>query len=78
MLFVYKFKIFVKTGDCGNGILQWTREAHYHEGGSAGGDGGKGGNVIIVVDEKIISLFIYDINKNCCSKWTIKKLFWQR
>ena len=57
MQFVDKCKILVKAGDGGNGVVAWRREAHYPEGGPAGGDGGKGGNVILVGDENINSLF---------------------
>ena len=56
MQFIDKCKILIKAGDGGNGIVAWRREAHYPEGGPAGGDGGKGGNVIIVGDENINSL----------------------
>lgn len=57
MQFVDKCKILVKAGNGGNGIVAWRREAHYPEGGPAGGDGGRGGNVIIVGDENVNSLF---------------------
>lgn len=57
MQFVDKCKILIKAGDGGNGVVAWRREAHYPEGGPAGGDGGKGGNVIIVGDGNINSLF---------------------
>lgn len=57
MQFVDKCKILVKAGNGGNGIVAWRREAHYPEGGPAGGDGGNGGNVIIIGDENTNSLF---------------------
>ena len=57
MQFVDKCKILIKAGDGGNGVVAWRREAHYPEGGPAGGDGGKGGNIIIVGDGNINSLF---------------------
>ena len=64
MQFVDKCKILVKAGNGGNGIVAWRREAHYPEGGPAGGDGGKGGNVIIIGDENVNSLFHLRYLKN--------------
>lgn len=46
MQFIDEAKIFIKSGDGGDGCLSFRREAHTPKGGPDGGDGGKGGNVV--------------------------------
>lgn len=50
MKFIDKAKIFVQSGDGGNGCVSFRRERSVPEGGPDGGNGGNGGNVIFKVD----------------------------
>ena len=49
-------KIFIKSGNGGNGAVSFHREKYIAAGGPDGGDGGKGGDIIFIVDEGIRTL----------------------
>ena len=49
-------KIYIKSGDGGDGQISFRREKHVALGGPDGGDGGDGGSIIFEVDPKINSL----------------------
>ncbi|NQU62110.1 MAG: GTPase ObgE [Rhodospirillales bacterium] len=47
MKFLDETKIFIKSGDGGNGCVSFRREKNVARGGPDGGDGGRGGNVVL-------------------------------
>jgi GTPase len=55
-MFVDEARIHVKSGDGGNGAMQFRREKYIPLGGPNGGDGGKGGDVVLVVDTRLNTL----------------------
>ena len=55
-MFVDKAKIYIKSGNGGNGCTSFYTEKYVPDGGPDGGDGGKGGDVIFTVDERLNSL----------------------
>lgn len=55
-MFIDTAKVFVKSGDGGNGSVSFRREKYIPLGGPDGGDGGRGGDVILEVDTGITTL----------------------
>ncbi|GFP77255.1 GTPase ObgE [Clostridium fungisolvens] len=55
-MFIDTAKVFVKSGDGGNGSVSFRREKYIPLGGPDGGDGGRGGDVILQVDTGITTL----------------------
>ena len=57
-MFTDSAKVFIKSGDGGNGHVSFRREIYVPNGGPDGGDGGKGGDIIFEVDNKVTSAVI--------------------
>lgn len=55
-MFIDTAKIFVRSGNGGNGCISFRREKYVAMGGPNGGDGGNGGNVILVADRNLTTL----------------------
>ena len=50
-MFIDKVKIYVRSGNGGNGAVSFRREKYVSHGGPDGGDGGQGGSIVFVIDE---------------------------
>src|SRR4030081_1711682 len=59
MKFLDEAKIFIRSGDGGNGCVAFRREKYIEFGGPSGGDGGKGGDVIAVAVDGLNTLIDY-------------------
>jgi len=59
MKFLDQAKVYVKSGDGGNGCISFRREKYIEFGGPDGGDGGRGGNVIIQCTDGLNTLIDY-------------------
>ncbi len=59
MKFLDEAKVYLRSGDGGNGCVSFRREKFIEFGGPNGGDGGKGGDVIAVAVEGLNTLIDY-------------------
>ena len=62
-MFLDEVKIFVRSGDGGNGLVAFRREKYVPKGGPAGGDGGRGAYVVFIVDEGLRTFMDYRYQK---------------
>ena len=62
-MFLDEVKIYVRSGDGGNGLVAFRREKYVPKGGPAGGDGGRGANVVFKVDEGLRTFMDYRYQK---------------
>src|SRR6266581_4558985 len=59
MKFLDEAKVYIRSGDGGNGCVSFRREKFIEFGGPNGGDGGKGGDVIVEAVEGLNTLIDY-------------------
>ena len=55
-LYIDKAKIKIKSGNGGDGVVNFHREKYVPKGGPDGGDGGRGGSIIFEVDKGMLTL----------------------
>lgn len=55
-MFIDSAKIFIQSGDGGNGAVSFRREKYIPNGGPDGGDGGRGGDVIFRASDSLNTL----------------------
>ena len=59
MKFLDEAKVYIRSGDGGNGCVSFRREKFIEFGGPNGGDGGKGGDVIVQAVRGLNTLIDY-------------------
>ena len=64
MKFIDEAKIFVKSGDGGDGCLSFRREKYIEFGGPDGGNGGKGGDIILKGNSNLWTLQSFRYKKH--------------
>lgn len=62
-MFIDTAKIFIKSGDGGNGAVSFRREKYVPRGGPDGGDAGKGGDIVFIVDRGLRTLMDFRYKK---------------
>ena len=56
MKFLDQAKIYLRSGDGGDGVVAFRREKFIEFGGQDGGDGGKGGDIVLEAVENLNTL----------------------
>lgn len=56
MKFLDQAKIYLRSGDGGDGVVAFRREKFIEFGGPDGGDGGKGGDIVFVAEQNLNTL----------------------
>lgn len=62
-MFIDKAKIYVRSGNGGNGSASFRREKYVPLGGPDGGDGGKGGDIVLVSDPDMTTLLDFSYKR---------------
>jgi GTP-binding protein len=68
MKFLDEAKVYIRSGDGGNGCVSFRREKFIEYGGPNGGDGGKGGDVVAEVVEGLNTLIDYRYQQHFTAK----------
>ncbi|MGO9047583.1 MAG: GTPase ObgE [Xanthobacteraceae bacterium] len=68
MKFLDEAKVYIRSGDGGNGCVSFRREKFIEFGGPNGGDGGKGGDVIAEAVEGLNTLIDYRFQQHFFAK----------
>jgi GTP-binding protein len=68
MKFLDEAKVYIRSGDGGNGCVSFRREKFIEFGGPNGGDGGKGGNVIAEAVNGLNTLIDYRYQQHFTAK----------
>src|SRR5712664_2062693 len=68
MKFLDEAKVYVRSGDGGNGCVSFRREKFIEFGGPNGGDGGKGGDVILQAVDGLNTLIDYRYQQHVKAK----------
>lgn len=63
-MFIDYVKIFIKSGNGGNGSLSFHREKYVQAGGPDGGNGGNGGDIIVACDPDMRTLLDFHFQKH--------------
>lgn len=67
-MFIDKARIFIKSGDGGNGAVSFRREKYVPRGGPDGGDGGRGGDVFFEADPSLHTLSDFRYKRHYVAK----------
>ncbi len=68
MKFLDEAKVYIRSGDGGNGCVSFRREKFIEFGGPNGGDGGKGGDVVIEAVDGLNTLIDYRYQQHFSAK----------
>ncbi|MBE7092354.1 MAG: GTPase ObgE [Clostridiales bacterium] len=63
-MFIDYVKIYIKSGNGGNGSLSFHREKYVQAGGPDGGNGGNGGDIVLVADQDMRTLLDFHFQKH--------------
>ena len=62
-MFIDQARIYIKSGDGGDGCVSLHREKYVTQGGPDGGDGGNGGDVYFAADDRVRTLLDFKYQK---------------
>src|ERR1700726_3582924 len=68
MKFLDEAKVYIRSGDGGNGCVAFRREKFIEYGGPNGGDGGAGGDVVVETVDGLNTLIDYRYQQHYTAK----------